>query len=380
MNKTFFTALALLCACSTASADTYKGSSPTPGESYYLYNVDRNEFLGTDGNSLVLGGEKVEVTLESIESSATPGFFRIKTASGELGATLFGTPSTSGGTYSEWRIERVEGTESYAIASRNAEASASFYLYQSPVYNRLAAMPRVPSSDFKAAQWLLVSTKGATPVYTFSEDDTQYDIHADGEAEVQLARSFNLDAWNGFCSPINISEEQIKEQFGDGTKVAEFTGFSGNEAQFTSVSSIKAGVPYLILPKKDNHADHHYTFTGDMSFATSTSGVDYDGVSFCGTLASGKYSSPAYVVDGNHGVEPATSYDVCGMNAYFSSQNHVVTSWSLDGETAIGSVNADGSAPFDVFTTAGQKVKSKTHDTNDLQKGVYIMGGKKRTK
>ena len=381
MNKTFITALALLGTCAAANADTYKGSAPASGESYYLYNVGKNEFLGTDGSRLVLGGEKVEVTLEAITSTTTPGFFRIKAESGEWGATLWGAPSAAGGKYGEWRIEKVEGTDgAYAISSRNTEASASLYLYQNSVYNRIAAMPRVPAAEFKAAQWLLVSTKAQTPVYEFSEFDTQYTPHTDGEAEVHIVRNFNLDAWNGFCSPVNISAELIKEQFGEGTKVAEFTGFSGSEAQFTSVSSIKAGVPCLIFPKKQNFTDHHYTFTGDMSFATGSSGVEYDGVTFVGTLASGKYADNAYIVDGEHGVVPPTGYDVCGMSAYFSSQEHTILSWSLDGETAIGSVKADADATFDVYTTTGQKVKSNTRDTDGLQKGVYIMGGKKRTK
>lgn len=157
MNKLFFTALALLGTCTAVAAEDYKGETPKSGGTYCLYNVGKKQFLGTEDGRLVLGGEKVTVTLEQIESATTPGFYRIMSGDTAWGAELWGTPSAKGGTFSEWRIEPVEGsTEEYAISSRNTEASASMYLYQNSVYNRIAAMPQMPGKEFEAAQWLLV--------------------------------------------------------------------------------------------------------------------------------------------------------------------------------------------------------------------------------
>ena len=124
MNKLFFTALALLGTCTAVAAEDYKGETPKSGGTYCLYNVGKKQFLGTEDGRLVLGGEKVKVTLEQIESATTPGFYRIMSGDTAWGAELWGTPSAKGGTFSEWRIEPVEGsTEEYAISSRNTEAA-----------------------------------------------------------------------------------------------------------------------------------------------------------------------------------------------------------------------------------------------------------------
>lgn len=176
MNKLFFTALALLGTCTAVAAEDYKGETPKSGGTYCLYNVGKKQFLGTEDGRLVLGGEKVKVTLEQIESATTPGFYRIMSGDTAWGAELWGTPSAKGGTFSEWRIEPVEGsTEEYAISSRNTEASASMYLYQNSVYNRIAAMPQMPGKEFEAAQWLLVDANTARDCHRRREDRRRRD-------------------------------------------------------------------------------------------------------------------------------------------------------------------------------------------------------------
>ena len=109
MNKLLITALALLGTCTTAVAEDNKGVEPTAGGTYNLYNVGAKQFLGTENGRLVLGGEKVKVTLELIEGTTTPGFYRISSDNSMWGAELWGTPSAYGGTFNEWRIEPVEG-------------------------------------------------------------------------------------------------------------------------------------------------------------------------------------------------------------------------------------------------------------------------------
>lgn len=93
MNKLFFTALALLGTCTAVAAEDYKGETPKSGGTYCLYNVGKKQFLGTEDGRLVLGGEKVKVTLEQIESATTPRFYRIMSGDTAWGAELWGTPS-----------------------------------------------------------------------------------------------------------------------------------------------------------------------------------------------------------------------------------------------------------------------------------------------
>lgn len=172
MNKLLITALALLGTCTTTVAEDNKGVEPTAGGTYNLYNVGAKQFLGTENGRLVLGGEKVKVTLELIESTTTPGFYRISSDNSMWGAELWGTPSAYGGTFNEWRIEPVEGA--YAISSRNTEASASMYLYQNTIYNRLSATTQMPGKEFETAQWLFVDpSTPETAIESIETNDVQ---------------------------------------------------------------------------------------------------------------------------------------------------------------------------------------------------------------
>lgn len=219
MNKLFFTALALLGTCTAVAAEDYKGETPKSGGTYCLYNVGKKQFLGTEDGRLVLGGEKVKVTLEQIESSTTPGFYRIVSGDTAWGADLWGTPSAKGGTFSEWRIEPVEGSaEEFAISSRNTEASASMYLYQNSVYNRIAAMPQMPGKEFEAAQWLLVDAN--TPetaiedVKTDGVETEQKQTHAKGVHNIggqQVRTDSNTDGLQEGIYIVNGKKTLLKK-------------------------------------------------------------------------------------------------------------------------------------------------------------------------
>ena len=94
MNKTFLTVLALSCTMTAnVAAQEYKGSAPVSGATYNLYNVGTKQFLGIENGRLVLGGEKVDVTLSAVNDTNTPGFFRLTSPDGTWHADLYGTPS-----------------------------------------------------------------------------------------------------------------------------------------------------------------------------------------------------------------------------------------------------------------------------------------------
>lgn len=87
------------------------------------------QFLGIENGRLVLGGEKVDVTLSAVNDTNTPGFFRLTSPDGTWHADLYGTPSLETDKFSQWRIEPVNGKKDiYAIASRNTEASIALSL------------------------------------------------------------------------------------------------------------------------------------------------------------------------------------------------------------------------------------------------------------
>lgn len=383
MNKTLLTVLALSCSMTAnVAAQDYKGSAPESGATYNLYNVGTKQFLGIENGRLVLGGNALDVTLEAVNDTNTPGFFRLTSADGTWHADLYGTPSLETDKFSQWRIEPVNGKKDvYAIASRNTEASASLYLYQNEALGRLSAVPQQPSAQFEAAQWKLINTEGNTPpLYGFDEDSKTYENPGDGYWVVSITRTFQPGQWTTFCSPVNLTETQLKQLFGDDVQVAELKGQNSNELQFVTSHSLKAGVPCIIKVMKPAE-NNNYNIEDNFTFASQAETVPVNGGAFHGTLT---VSEP----NGGYALNPATSavepivngYEVSAMSAYYvSNLDVVIDCWSLDGTTGIGTITTT-TPEGDIYTIGGQKVGNGEKAVKRLQRGVYVVGGKKHAK
>lgn len=380
MNKTLLTVLALSCTMTAnVAAQEYKGSAPVSGATYNLYNVGTKQFLGIENGRLVLGGEKVDVTLSAVNDTNTPGFFRLTSPDGTWHADLYGTPSLETDKFSQWRIEPVNGKKDvYAIASRNTEASASLYLYQNEALGRLAAVPQQPSAQFEAAQWKLVYTgENTPPLYGFDENSKTYENPRDGYAVVSITRTFQPGQWTTFCSPVNLTESQLKQLFGDDVQVAELKAQNANELQFVTSYSLKAGVPCIIKVMKPAE-NNNYNIEDNFTFASQAEMVPVNGGTFHGTLTVTKPNFGYALNPATSAVEPIDKgYVVDAMSAYYVSNIDVVVDrWSLDGTTGIGTITTV-SPEGDIYTIGGQKVGSGEKAAKRLQRGVYVVGGKK---
>lgn len=383
MNKTLLTVLALSCSMTAnVAAQEYKGSAPVSGATYNLYNVGTKQFLGIENGRLVLGGEKVDVTLSAVNDTNTPGFFRLTSPDGTWHADLYGTPSLETDKFSQWRIEPVNGKKDvYAIASRNTEASASLYLYQNEALGRLAAVPQQPSAQFEAAQWKLVYTgENTPPLYGFDENSKTYENPRDGYAVVSITRTFQPGQWTTFCSPVNLTESQLKQLFGDDVQVAELKAQNANELQFVTSYSLKAGVPCIIKVMKPAE-NNNYNIEDNFTFASQAEMVPVNGGTFHGTLTVTKPNFGYALNPATSAVEPIDKgYVVDAMSAYYVSNIDVVVDrWSLDGTTGIGTITTV-SPEGDIYTIGGQKVGSGEKAAKRLQRGIYVVGGKKQVK
>lgn len=383
MNKTFLTVLALSCTMTTnVAAQEYKGSAPVSGATYNLYNVGTKQFLGIENGRLVLGGEKVDVTLSAVNDTNTPGFFRLTSPDGTWHADLYGTPSLETDKFSQWRIEPVNGKKDvYAIASRNTEASASLYLYQNEALGRLSAVPQQPSAQFEAAQWKLVYTgENTPPLYGFNENSKTYENPGDGYWVVSITRTFQPGQWTTFCSPVNLTESQLKQLFGDDVQVAELKAQNANELQFVTSHSLKAGVPCIIKVMKPTE-NKEYLLEDNFTFASQAETVSVNGGTFHGTLTVTKPNFGYALNPATSAVEPIDKgYVVDAMSAYYVSNIDVVVDrWSLDGTTGISTITTV-SPEGDIYTIGGQKVGSGKKAAKRLQHGIYVVGGKKQVK
>lgn len=383
MNKTLLTVLALSCSMTTnVAAQDYKGSAPVSGATYNLYNVGTKQFLGIENGRLVLGGNALDVTLEAVNDTNTPGFFRLTSADGTWHADLYGTPSLETDKFSQWRIEPVNGKKDvYAIASRNTEASASLYLYQNEALGRLSAVPQQPSAQFEAAQWKLVYTGENTPPhFGLNENSKTYENPGDGYCVLSITRTFQPGQWTTFCSPVDLTETQLKQLFGDDVQVAELKAQHTNELQFVTSHSLKAGVPCIIKVMKPAENNKYY-IEDNFTFASQAEMVPVNGGTFHGTLTVTKPNFGYALNPATSAVEPIDKgYVVDAMSAYYVSNIDVVVDrWSLDGTTGIGTITTT-TPEGDIYTIGGQKVGSGEKAAKRLQRGVYVVGGKKHAK
>lgn len=105
-------------------------------------------------------------------------------------------------------------------------------------------------------------------IFVLDEDatSTEYMEKATGDAykdvTVYLKRSFTLNKWNSFVTPVGLTNAQVKQAFGDDVKVAELAGVGGvtgceSSIDFRTVDlsqegiAIKPAQMYLVKPTKD---------------------------------------------------------------------------------------------------------------------------------
>lgn len=389
MKKLFTLTLALLCSCLTAVyAANYVGSKPEAGKSYYLLNVAEGKFLSAaDNGTLTLGGAKLAVTV----TTNANGFQVLTTNKGNLAGVLLGKARCNGqGAYNEWTLSLLNTTSNgYALGCRSKEASNTEWLYYSSVLQDVRTQPYKPSNILTIAQWQFISEDQLKdPVVILDEKSGSYSTPSIGttaSAEVHLKRTFSANSWNSLCVPFAISDDEVKTQFGNDAKVAEFTRATATTLEFSSCTGIEAGKPYLVyIPEGATQTE--FTFKGVSHFAgTPTDVVQHGSANEKTTFHGYFYKSIApkgsYVLRTNLVYHLVSDMAIKGFRAVLidgTATQRVFTQWSLDGTTTgIGNIDANVIQRFNVYNTNGQMVRHAATSLDDLPHGVYIVNGKK---
>lgn len=182
-----------------------------------------------------------------------------------------------------------------------------------------------------------------------------YDFTAES---VKLTRSLQ-NGINSFVLPFEVSANEL-----GANKIATYKNcVLGNVANFEIAESVVANTPFLTTDAKEAS---ELTFTNKSIVATPENlGTDFVGV-YTRTKAQGKY-----------GIDEKGNLHKGGVDAYvnpFHACLNVkgVASVAFDGSvTAINNIAADKVANTAVYDLSGRRVNGK------LQKGLYIMNGKK---
>ena len=164
--------------------------------------------------------------------------------------------------------------------------------------------------------------------------------------------------------------------------MAELTDADEEVIKFTTTTNgISAGETYIINPETVA-ANATYTFEGVNTFASEPVLAGVEEVTITGSFTKTTAPAGAFTIINGKLQKYSEATAINGLRAYFTDGNKDsrIWTWSLDGVTGINATGINGTATYDMFNTAGQKVKTNATGKENMPKGIYIINGKKLTK
>lgn len=251
-------------------------------------------------------------------------------------------------------------------------------------------------------------------------------------AKVTLSRTFKHKQWAGLCLPYSISNRQMKAAFGEDTKVVLLHHIDDSHVVFINHTNedIIAGYPYLIFPSGNVKPGYSTTSTGgakptisnivtyatfeqqtplfsvkdqqnaDLTSTTVAQGTTFDVGHhyFIGLFSQGQLGEGSYYISNSTGkltrigqttnAKPYRTYikwpqSTTGAKAPMLSSMVVEdTEGNNGGTTSIDDVLFEQgimTQAEDVYTVSGIKM-GRMSDMQHLQRGIYIVNGKKFVK
>ncbi len=302
-------------------------------------------------------------------------------------------------------------------AANQSEACQSYYYYDTDLV----------AVDNFAIRYV---GKGETLPYVLDEDAVSTDYMKNAsypeEVTVYMKRSFTLNKWNTFVSPLAITAAQVKQAFGDDAQVAKLVGVGGvtgktGSIDFQTVDLTKEGTAieatnmYLVKPTVDGVQMNVKTnngsvsgkmyllgrrtldgsklcdVNGDFKEPEISVGTDKEGatpqpqVAFKGTyvkLESDKGpQGGSYVFSGGNMYHLTSAMAIKGFRGWFVAPGAYSIKFNVgDGSvTSIEEVIANdmaGRTNNAVYTVDGVKVRDNATSLEGLPAGLYIFKGK----
>lgn len=244
------------------------------------------------------------------------------------------------------------------------------------------------------------SSTEATNV-SISQKNNGYTYEAKNNATVTLTKPLKEKVWNAICLPFSMTEQQVRNAFGEDARIAEFKKVdeSGNKevALFGMhyYQLITAGKPCLIKPSKVSDNDN-YTITGvtidaEKALTVADSNKKFD---FVGTYATTSMPVNSHFLGSNDGklYYITTTKNISGLKAFLKPvENNSGAKLSIafdstdndqdNNTTGIEAIKdytdqdaANSSANKSIYNINGQFM-----GTNPaiLPQGIYVKNGKK---
>lgn len=226
-----------------------------------------------------------------------------------------------------------------------------------------------------------------------------YTYEAKNNATVKLTKPLTANVWNAICLPFSMTEQQVRNAFGEDARIAEFKKV--DESGKNAVASfgmhyyqlITAGKPCLIKPSKvsDNYKITGVTIDAEKALTVTDSNKKFD---FVGTYATTSMPVNSHFLGSNDGklYYITTAKNISGLKAFLKpADNNSGAKLSIafdstdndqdNNTTGIEAIKdytdqeaANSSANKGIYNINGQFV-----GTNPaiLPQGIYVKNGKK---
>lgn len=228
----------------------------------------------------------------------------------------------------------------------------------------------------------------AMPMDVTLEDTKTYNEAPALVANVTFNRKLG-EKWNTIVLPFALNETQVKEMFGEGAKVAAYKGSTVNgdhvTLNFEEQTSMEAQTPYMIKPGTSASS---YKLNGvilEPAGLKKVEDANHKGIDFVGNYTTGQtLQQNSFFISNNvfyraSGQETMKAYRATFQVSTSTPAKIMNTVFVGEGGsvTAIDDVHVSPQGSFDVYHINGMLVKKNAIDLNGLDKGIYIINGKK---
>ena len=229
----------------------------------------------------------------------------------------------------------------------------------------------------------------AMPKDVTLEDTKTYNEVPALVANVTLNRKLG-EKWNTIVLPFALNETQVTEMFGEGAKVAAYKGSTVNgdhvTLNFEEQTSMEANTPYMIKPGSNASKKVNGIILESASGLKKVEDANNNEIDFVGNYTTGQtLQQNSFFISDNIFYRASGQETMNAYRATFQVPSTMATAKTMntvfvgDGGsvTAIDDVQVSPQASFDVYHINGMLVKKNAIDLNGLDKGIYIVNGKK---
>lgn len=204
-----------------------------------------------------------------------------------------------------------------------------------------------------------------------------YTYEAKNNATVTLTKPLKANVWNAICLPFSMTEQQVRNAFGEDARIAEFKKVdeSGKKAVasfgMNYYQLITAGKPCLIKPSQvnDTYTIKGVTINAEQALTIADSNNLFD---FVGTYASTTMPVNSHFLGSNDGklYYITANKEISGLKAFFQPVSTSNAKLSI----AFDSTDND----FDNNTTGIEAIKDYMDQdaaNSSANKGIYNING-----